>query len=242
MLIDAGELGASFQTFATDDAAVLGMVREIRRHIDEGKRDFSKLGAWVDRQLAGVPEKNDLAELGAIFRAAQRDVRFTSDPHKLDTVRAPRLTLERRAGDCDDFSALLGAAAEHIGYPVRLRVCGVQSGKWKHVYPEAWSRRTGRWVAMDASEKGRPLGWRSSWPGGTYVEGSGMIVPDRQIQGLGGFFSDAASFAQRTLIDDQVPPALQPKPEGLSLGQILTAAAVVGVIVALTGGKKKPGR
>jgi hypothetical protein len=177
--------------WAQDDIGA--MCGEIRSKIESGKRDVAGLGRLVDRALAGVPEKNEMAELGAILRLA-KSVRYTRDPVNVDTIRAAGLsgrspvtsTWLRGQGDCDDLSALAGAAAEYAGYPVRLVVTGRQPGQWKHVYPEARTRRHG-WVPMDATEKGQPLGWRAPLPRAVYDAGTGQLVPDA---GLSGWWDD----------------------------------------------------
>ena len=181
---------------------IAAMCGEIRRQIDAGKRDVAGLGRLVDQVLATVPEKDDRAELGALLEWA-KGIRYTRDPVGLDTIRAAGLsgktpvtsTLLRGAGDCDDVSAVLGAACEYAGYPVRLVVTG-PGGNWKHVYPEALSRRDG-WIALDATEKGRGLGWSAPLPRGIYDEGRRMIVKDG-LRGLGVY---------STVPTSMIPPA-----------------------------------
>ena len=132
--------------------------------IDVGKREP------VIRQLLGeilknVPEKDYEAELEAIFDWVRKNIRYTRDPHNLELFQKPSRIIELGLADCDDLSILIGAMVQSIGYPLRLRVIGVQSADPEHIYPLAGvppsetDLENTQWVAMDASVD-QPIGWQ----------------------------------------------------------------------------------
>ncbi len=260
-------MAVDFSTVARGLPSVLAMCARIRGKIEDGKRDFHGLGQWVDGIVRAAPEKDELAELGAILGAVKGAIRYTGDPVGVDTVRSARIkgdpvasTLDRRLGDCDDMAAVAGAAAEYVGYPVRIAVQGPIPGDWKHVLVEARTR-AGDWIAMDATEKDRPLGWRADLPTGVYEEERGMISQ------VGGWFQDTvqdvfktgAEFGTEYLEDKYLPnngelftpitmaPTVRPAPaviskpaSGISTGTIAVVGALgLGALLLLKSKKRR---
>jgi transglutaminase-like putative cysteine protease len=125
-----------------------------------GARDFYVRQKAIDVLLAaGVPPKDYLGEIDALFRWVQRRIRYTKDPVRVETLHSARRMLELRAGDCDDLAILLGAMLESIGHPVRLVLTGPDPGRprlFTHVYLEA--HHHGRWIPLDATMP-HPAGW-----------------------------------------------------------------------------------
>ncbi|NJN63472.1 MAG: transglutaminase domain-containing protein [Acidobacteria bacterium] len=144
-------------------------INAIRDRIRKGKVD-PKILAWARKQVTRkcgadwcIKEKDTAAEIVAIFEGMRRDVRYTSDVAGVDTYANPRRTLEHRAGDCDDYSALGCAALMSIGIPCRLKVIRTKdSSTWNHIYIEAGSPkdRPSRWIPLDASVNVR-AGWEA---------------------------------------------------------------------------------
>lgn len=119
--------------------------------------------AFLSRKCGGewcVPEKDQKAEVAALFAEVRRRVRYTGDPLRRDTYTTPVRTLfEHMGGDCDDSAAALGALLEAVGYSVRLRVVQTKGyDSWNHIYLVVQLTSTGEWIALDPSQN-KPAGW-----------------------------------------------------------------------------------
>ena len=99
-----------------------------------------------------VRPKDYLGEVKALFEWVQQNVRYTKDTFRVEVLHSARRMLELRAGDCDDFSIVLGAMLEAIGHPVRLVITGPNRRRpdlFSHIYIEVFC--DGRWIALDAT-------------------------------------------------------------------------------------------
>jgi hypothetical protein len=135
-------------------------VDEIQFLIRSGAKDFYVRQKAIDVLLeCGVPQKDYLGEINAVFEWVQRNVRYTKDPFKVEVLHSARRMLELRAGDCDDMAILLGAMLEAIGHPVRLVLTGPTPQRpslFTHIYVEAWCQ--GQWIPLDPTMP-HPMGW-----------------------------------------------------------------------------------
>jgi transglutaminase-like putative cysteine protease len=130
--------------------------------IRQGARDFPvrQFAIRIFRR-AGIRPKDRLGEVAALFRWVQREVRYTRDILRVETLHTARRMLELRAGDCDDMTILLGAMLLATGHPVRLALAGYAPGRphsYSHIYPEVLLH--GRWIPADATMP-YPLGWEA---------------------------------------------------------------------------------
>lgn len=152
---------------AWGSAGVAQTMREMRRLIDEGKRDAEVMRA-AGAVIFTTPEKLEAGEVCAVFEYVRDHVRYVRDVVGHETLASARMTLARQAGDCDDQTVLLGAMLESVGYPVRLVVAAYQApGNWEHVFLEVWA--AGEWIACDPTEKA-PLGWSPPNPCSLWTE------------------------------------------------------------------------
>jgi hypothetical protein len=135
-------------------------IRHLRRLVDEGKRDpavYEFVREAISRRCGDdwcVREKDNMGEARAIFDAARRRVRYTSDISGVDTYQKPAHTLALRSADCDDFSSLLCSALLSAGIPCRFKVIRTVNGdSWNHIYVQAGFPRAQprKWVTLDAS-------------------------------------------------------------------------------------------
>jgi hypothetical protein len=114
----------------------------------------------IDILLArGVPAKDYLGEIKAIFEWVQQAVRYTKDPLDVELLHTPRRMIELRAGDCDDMTILLGSMLESIGHQVRLVLAGPDAARpdrFSHIYLEV--QHQGRWIPLDPTMP-HPMGW-----------------------------------------------------------------------------------
>jgi transglutaminase-like putative cysteine protease len=60
------------------------------------------------------------SEAAALHRFVRDKIRYTGDPYTEDLYAWPRVTLQQRAGDCNNKVLLFGALARALGFPVRL--------------------------------------------------------------------------------------------------------------------------
>lgn len=142
--------------------------RLIGRLILQGAKDFVVRQKAIDiLRKAGVPPKDRIGEVRALFEWVQKNIRYTRDIFRVELLHTARRMLQLRAGDCDDMTILLSAMLLSIGHPVRLVLAGFQPGKphaYSHIYPEVLIGS--RWVAVDTTLNG-PMGtappvlWRS---------------------------------------------------------------------------------
>jgi transglutaminase-like putative cysteine protease len=80
-----------------------------------------------------------MGEVCALFDFVKRNIRYTRDIFRVELLHSARRMLERRAGDCDDMTILLGAMLLSTGHPVRLVLAGFRPDKphvYTHIYPE----------------------------------------------------------------------------------------------------------
>ena len=137
----------------------------VGRLIREGAADFYVRQKAIDILLeCGVPPKDYVGEINALFQWVQRHVRYTKDPFQVEVLHSPRRMLELRAGDCDDMTILLGSLVKSIGHPVRLVLTGPNPRRpdlFSHIYLEAQCQ--GDWIPLDATMP-FDMGWSPRAP------------------------------------------------------------------------------
>lgn len=100
-------------------------------------------------------------ELSTILQWARKVADYRRDPYGVELLQDVWATLDRKRGDCDDFTILLCSAAEVLGCPCRIVTVSTRKDKSpNHVYPEA--HVSGKWLGMDATMQGTALGWQPS--------------------------------------------------------------------------------
>lgn len=137
----------------------------VGRLIRSGAGDFYVRQKAIDILMeCGVPAKDYLGEIDALFRWVQRHVRYTKDPFQIEVLHSARRMLELRAGDCDDMTIVLGALIKSIGHPVRIVLTGPdarRSDLFSHIYLEA--RHQDQWIPLDATMP-YGMGWSPRTP------------------------------------------------------------------------------
>jgi len=145
----------------------------IFEEIEDGKAD-PKIRLLVANIIRDIPERDYLGELNAIFDWVKQNVRYTHDPYNLELFNRPKRVIEYGIADCDDLTILLGSMVQTIGYPIKLRVIGVNSDEPEHIYlmagiPPIENSEPSDWIAMDASVD-EPMGWQIDRDKVRYVE------------------------------------------------------------------------
>ena len=143
----------------------------IAKLIRSGAKDFYVRQKAIEIfRRSQVRAKDRFGEVRALFNWVRRNVRYTRDIFRVETLHSARRMLELRAGDCDDMTILLGAMLRATGHPVRLVLVGFRPQKphaYTHIYPEV--NLHGKWIPIDATVQ-RPMGWappalwRRNWP------------------------------------------------------------------------------
>lgn len=132
-------------------AGVFHTVRVMRDAVKRNKTDPRIINAATTAVFSSVP-RDDLSEAASVFEAVRSWVRYVRDVVGVETFAEPWLTLERRAGDCDDQSALLASMYEAIGYPTRFVMAAYQDPNiYEHIYLEVFA--AGEWFPVDPTEK-----------------------------------------------------------------------------------------
>lgn len=144
-------------------------IRRIRELTEKGKRDpkIYVFARHAVNQKCGnkwcTPEKDNAAEVRAVFKAIRNNVRYTSDIRGIDSYQKPVHTLGLRGGDCDDFTSISCASLESIGIPCAFKAIRLKgSSEFNHIYALAGlpRARPTRWIPFDASVN-MPVGWEA---------------------------------------------------------------------------------
>lgn len=110
-----------------------------------------------------VTPKDYLSELAAVYYATCRTIRYTRDPAHTEFVAHPRVSLEQRAGDCDDQATFQAAVLEalkslgkwisSIGNQGAFSVVGFNQtaspDPYSHVFLRVQHPTTGQWLVLD---------------------------------------------------------------------------------------------
>lgn len=131
-------------------------IRAMRKLVQQYRTDISIRQAATQAVFL-TPEKDDYAEIEAIFHMVQRGIRYCKDIHQVETLSTPTMTLAQRLGDCDDQATLLAALLESIGYATRFVIAAYnQPGAYEHVYLQVYCH--GQWIDLDPTEQ-NDIGW-----------------------------------------------------------------------------------
>jgi transglutaminase-like putative cysteine protease len=104
--------------------------------------------------LRGVNSFSEQAR--AIQAWVQENIAYMRDPPDVELVQTPQVTLQLRAGDCDDQSVLTAALLQATGHPTRFIAVGLNGQPLSHVLTQTLIGTN--WVAVETIQP-RPLGW-----------------------------------------------------------------------------------
>ena len=172
----------------------------VGRLIRDGAGDFYVRQKAIDILMErGVPAKDYLGEIDALFRWVQRHVRYTKDPFRIEVLHSARRMLELKAGDCDDMTIVLGALIKSVGHPVRIVLTGpdpLRPDLFSHIYLEA--RHHDQWIPLDATMP-YGMGWSPR-------------TPVRQVLSIEEEHSDVRTATATPHPPPPPPPAPEPMP------------------------------
>jgi transglutaminase-like putative cysteine protease len=144
-------------------------IKYLKDLVQQGKRDPA-VYEFARRAINGkcgkgwcVPEKDNLREVQALFKAIRANVRYTSDISGVDSYQKAGHTLSLRTADCDDYAVLVCSAAGSLGIPCRFKVIRTKgSNDWNHIFAQVGlpRRKPTKWISLDASVS-MPMGWQA---------------------------------------------------------------------------------
>lgn len=104
----------------------------------------------------------------AIYDWVKNNMVYVNDPAYNELIHSAEVLMRKHfevgdlAGDCDDFTILICSLLLSQGVPCRARMIKLRQPdgtmQWAHVYAMAQAAN-GRWIALDATEPQRPIGW-----------------------------------------------------------------------------------
>jgi transglutaminase-like putative cysteine protease len=107
------------------------------------------------------------AQAGAIQSWVQNNIEYRRDPPDVELVQTPQVTLQLRAGDCDDQSVLTAALLQATGHPTQFIAVGMDGSPMSHVLTQTLIGT--KWVAVETIQP-RPLGWMPSGVTSYYIQ------------------------------------------------------------------------
>lgn len=108
-----------------------------------------------------VASRDQQREISTVLQWVKNNIAFRGE--YAETVQTPLVTLQLRAGDCDDQSTLIAALLSSLGYKTRFRtVAADPSAPWaySHVFTEVFQRKRGQWISVDSTVPQSFPGWR----------------------------------------------------------------------------------
>lgn len=151
------ELSAALVPLSDGESAIAETLAHMVTMRDAAKLD-PRIRARVANLLLLAPDRDELAEIRALFHYVRDRVRYMRDIEGVETIAEPECTLQIRAGDCDDKALALATLLAVSGYPTKFVAVGVNYPGWfEHVYVRV-QLSDGSWVGLDPTEQ-VPVGW-----------------------------------------------------------------------------------
>jgi len=147
-------------SLADGDAGTAQTIREMRRLIEQGKKDpdIHTLAAKILRDacvLAEYAPAGEMLAVKAVYDSVMRNIRYTPDVTGKETLHGAIDIVRLRIGDCDDFTILICSLLETIGKTTRIVTISSHSDdpkQFSHVFPEVYVSDRG-WIPLDVARK-----------------------------------------------------------------------------------------
>jgi transglutaminase-like putative cysteine protease len=136
-------------------------VQEMIKLVHPRKRNWDWIQLATAVALQNSPGKNLLRQADNIFRYCKAKIAYIKDPYKVEMIEAPYRVLQRRAGDCDSSSVLVGILNEAVGIPAAFKAIKsdpTRPEEFSHVYTMVFIPGRG-WLGADISTERSYLGW-----------------------------------------------------------------------------------
>lgn len=111
--------------------------------------------------VQGVASRDQQGEIAAVLQWVKSNIAFRGE--WAETVQTPLVTLQLKAGDCDDQSTLMAALLGSLGYKTRFKTVAADPRApyaFSHVYIEIFQRKTGQWISLDSTVPQSFPGWQ----------------------------------------------------------------------------------
>lgn len=139
-----------------------GGVRQTVRHMQAFVNGPEGIGAPAVRAAAldavrGFPESQEIEK---IFQWVKNNIEFRGEAE--ETLQTPLVTLQLKAGDCDDQTALVAAMLKSLGYQVEIKTVAVERDDPNlstHVYAVVKDKKTKQWIPLDTTVGTAFAGW-----------------------------------------------------------------------------------
>jgi transglutaminase-like putative cysteine protease len=102
-------------------------------------------------------------EANKIFSWIKTNIAFRRDPYRVEMLRSPLITLERKNGDCDDHTILLNSMLQSLGHPSRIVLVATRKllpQNFNHVFTEVLIGD--KWIPLDTTVSQSYFGWLPS--------------------------------------------------------------------------------
>jgi transglutaminase-like putative cysteine protease len=132
--------------------------------------------------VRGQPDRDDYAQASALYYWVKSNIEFRGEPDEV--ISSPLVTLQIRAGDCDDHATLMTALLRALGIEARFVTVAADASApetFTHVYTQAWIRQSQQWLTLDTTVANARPGWQPARV--TRVRTWDMYV--RTMHGLG---------------------------------------------------------
>lgn len=155
------------------DTGIVQTVGNIKSAVFRALRDPNQLIRRRAESLirnSGARDRDERTEIRTIANFVKKHFHYVHDPRGVEFVKSPELIDQEISrygqfiGDCDDSAAYLAALLKSIGYRVNLTIISDKRNPRKtftHIFAQAFSPKMARWVSLDMTAKGKPLGWQA---------------------------------------------------------------------------------
>jgi transglutaminase-like putative cysteine protease len=149
---------ATLSGIPSGQAGAIATMKQMRSLVRDAIRDpAQQIRECALNILRGVNTFS--AQAGAIQAWVQNNIEYRHDPVDVELVQTPQVTLQLKAGDCDDQAVLTAALCQATGHPTQFIAVGLGGQPLSHVLSQTLIGTS--WVALETIER-RPMGWMPS--------------------------------------------------------------------------------
>lgn len=146
---------AALSDIPNGTAGSIATMRAMRQLVRDAVRDpKQKIRETALTILRGVNTFSDQAR--SLQQWVQNNIEYRRDPPDVELVQTPQVTLQLRAGDCDDQSVLVASFLQSTGHPTQFVAVGLNGAPLSHVLVQTLIGTS--WAAVETIQP-RPLGW-----------------------------------------------------------------------------------
>jgi hypothetical protein len=142
------------------DTAISTTIR-VMQHLVLGPEGVRSPEVRIAAIEAARGSQRGMSEIESVFSWVKNNIEFRGE--NAEFLQTPKVTLQLKAGDCDDHAVLTAALLRSLGFTVRFNtVAAVPSApsQFSHVYVEVKERRSGKWIPLDTTVARSYPGWQ----------------------------------------------------------------------------------